>query len=201
MIAIVDFGAGNLRSVQKACEHLGIKVKVTSLAADLKKAEKIVFPGVGHFAAAVVELKKRKLFEALIEEAKKDKPLLGICVGMQLLFEGSAEAPGVKGLGLIKGFVPKFNGKKVIVPHMGWNSINLKLKNKLFYGIKNNSYFYFAHSFYCVPKGDVALASTGYGIDFVSSVNQGKIWGVQFHPEKSQALGLKVLKNFLTLCE
>jgi glutamine amidotransferase len=201
MIVIVDYGAGNLRSVQKACEHLKIKVKVTDLPADIKKAEKIVFPGVGHFAAAVKELKKRKLFDTLIDEANKNKPLLGICVGMQLLFEGSAEAPGIAGLGLIKGFVPKFNEKKVIVPHMGWNSIDFKAKNKLFSGIKNNSYFYFAHSFYCAPKEEVTLSRTDYDNGFVSSVNKGKIWGVQFHPEKSQALGLKVLKNFLTLCE
>jgi len=200
MIAIVDYGAGNLRSVQKACEHLKIKVKVTDLPADLKKAEKIVFPGVGHFAAAVKELKKRKLFDALTDEANKNKPLLGICVGMQLLFEGSAEAPGIAGLGLIKGFVPKFNEKKVIVPHMGWNSIDFKVKNKLFSGIKNNSYFYFAHSFYCAPEENVTLSRTDYDKGFASSVNKGNIWGVQFHPEKSQALGLKVLKNFLTLC-
>ncbi len=221
MIVVVDYGMGNLKSVKNSALSLGRKVKVSGSPTVIKKAKKIVFPGVGHFGRAVGELKKRKLFDLLKKRIEEGIPFLGICLGMHLLLEKSQEAPGVKGLGIIKGEVKKFAGKDLIVPHMGWNQVKIqtidhrlqttdcrqqtldrKIKNKnLFKGIKNNSYFYFAHSYYCKPKEkEVILTTTTYGNEFVSSLHKDNIWAVQFHPEKSQKLGLKVFNNFLEIC-
>ncbi len=203
MIVIIDYGMGNLRNVKKACEFLGSSAKVSDSLSVIKKAKKIIFPGVGNFGEAVRELKKRKIFDTLIEAAESNVPFFGICVGMQLLLEGSDEAPGAKGLGLLKGKVKKFNAKKMIVPHMGWNQVKIKSNadNGLFSNIKDGSYFYFAHSYYCdIKDKKTILATTKYGVDFVSSCNKENIWGVQFHPEKSQKLGLKLFENFLKLC-
>ena len=196
---------GNLRSVQKAGEHLGKNLCVTDSSATIKKAKKIIFPGVGNFKQAVKELKTREIFDVLVARIKEGVPFFGICLGMQLLLETSEEAPGVKGLGVLKGKVRKFNEKKIIVPHMGWNQIQTKdqrPKTKdLFKGIPDKSYFYFAHSYYCdIAEKDAILASTEYGINFSSACCKKNIWGVQFHPEKSQKLGLKLFNNFLTLC-
>jgi len=212
MIAIVDYGMGNLKSVKNSALFLGKKVKVSDSPTVIKKAKKIVFPGVGHFGRAVGELKKRKLFDLLKKRIEEGVPFLGICLGMQLLLEKSQEAPSVKGLGIIKGEVKKFAGKDLIVPHMGWNQTKIQTtdvrhrtsdrKNKnLFKGVKNNSYFYFAHSYYCKPKEkEVVLTTTTYGNEFVSSLHKDNVWAVQFHPEKSQKLGLKVFNNFLKIC-
>lgn len=200
MITIVDYGMGNLGSVQKAVESLGKRAKVTSSPILIKKAEKIIFPGVGHFGKAVSELKKRKIYSVLKEKIDTGTPFLGICLGMHLLLEESEEAPGVGGLGVIKGGVKLFKSKKLIVPHMGWNQIKIKSKKDLFKGVKDNGYFYFAHSYYCKPKESVTLSTTNYGLDFTSSLHKKNVWAVQFHPEKSQAQGLKVLSNFLKLC-
>jgi len=206
MIVIIDYGMGNLRSVEKACEFLGKKVKVSGSASVIKKAKKVIFPGVGNFGEAVKELRKRKIFNTLIQVAEAGVPFFGICVGMQLLLEESEEAPGVKGLGLLKGKVRKFNAKNMIVPHMGWNEVRVqgtgfRDQEKLFKGIKEGSYFYFANSYYCdVKEKNTILAATKYGVEFVSACNKENIWGVQFHPEKSQKLGLKLFSNFLNLC-
>jgi len=212
MIVVVDYGMGNLKSVKNSALFLGKKVKVSSSPAVIKKAKKIVFPGVGHFGRAAGELKKRKLFDLLKKRIEEGIPFLGICLGMQLLLEKSQEAPNVKGLGIIKGEVKKFAGKDLIVPHMGWNQTKIQTtdvrrqtsdrKNKnLFKGVKNNSYFYFAHSYYCKPKEkEVVLTTTTYGNEFVSSLHKDNVWAVQFHPEKSQKLGLKVFNNFLKIC-
>ncbi len=207
MIAIVDYGMGNLKSVENSALFLGKKVKVSSSPVIIKKAERIIFPGVGHFGRAVKELKKRKLFCLLKRRIAEGVPFLGICLGMQLLLEKSQEAPSIKGLGIIKGEVKKFTGKKLIVPHMGWNQIILNKKSKqskdrtLFKGIKDGSYFYFAHSYYCKPrKSKVILAATSYGGKFASALHKDNVWAVQFHPEKSQKLGLKVFNNFLKIC-
>jgi imidazole glycerol-phosphate synthase subunit HisH len=208
MTVIVDYGMGNLESVKNAASFLGQKTTITSSSKDLLIAEKIIFPGVGHFGKAVAELKKRGLIEILKERINQGVPFLGICLGMQLLFEKSSEAEGVSGLGAIKGEVIKFNDKNLIVPHMGWNQIRKVQSPKskvqsqyknidLFEGGENNSYFYFAHSYFCKPDEDVVLAETFYGKDFVSAVKKKNIWGIQFHPEKSQEKGLKVLDNFL----
>lgn len=201
MVAIVDYGMGNLGSVVKACEHLGVKAKIAVYPEDIIEAKKIVFPGVGNFSAAMKELKKRALIEPLKDAIDRNIPFLGICLGMQLLLEYSEEAPGVKGLGVVKGKVIRFKTNKLIVPHMGWNSAYIMHKDPLYKGIKQGSYFYFANSYYCCPKEKrVALTTTDYGVDFVSSLRQDNVWGVQFHPEKSQNIGMKVFENFLKLC-
>jgi len=199
MIVIVDYGMGNLKSVANACKLLGKPATVSSSPATVKKAKKIIFPGVGHFGQAVKELKTRKLFSLIKDKIAEDIPFLGICLGMQILFEGSQEAPGLGGLGVIKGRVKKFKTKNLIVPHMGWNQIKIK-KAGIFKGIKDGSSFYFVHSYYCEPEErGVIAATTDYGIKFASSINKDNIWAVQFHAEKSQKLGLKVLGNFLKL--
>jgi glutamine amidotransferase len=204
MIVIVDYGMGNLKSVENSALFLGTKVKVSASRAVIKKAGKIIFPGVGNFLRAVKELKKRKLFDLLKARIAEGVPFLGICLGMQLLLERSREAAGVKGLGVIKGEVREFTTKKLIIPHMGWNKIRIKEegeKRKLFRAVKDGSYFYFAHSYYCRPEDKrVVLTTTVYGNEFASSLHKDNIWAVQFHPEKSQALGLKVFNNFLKLC-
>ncbi|MCK9614996.1 MAG: imidazole glycerol phosphate synthase subunit HisH [Candidatus Omnitrophica bacterium] len=206
MIVIIDYGMGNLRNVQKAGEFLGKNLRVTDSPAIIKKAKKIIFPGVGNFKQAVKELKQRKIFDILIDRINEGVPFLGICLGMQLLLELSEEAPGVRGLGVIKGKVKKFDEHKIIVPHMGWNQAQSAKRiahsgKNLFRGIPDKSYFYFAHSYYCdITEKGAALATTEYGINFSSACCKKNIWGVQFHPEKSQKLGLKLFDNFLTLC-
>ena len=214
MIVIVDYGMGNLKSVENSAVFLGKKVKISSSPTIINKAKKIIFPGVGHFSQAVKELKKRKLFDFLRRKIGEDIPFLGICLGMQLLLDKSQEAPGVRGLGIIKGEVKKFIGHKLIIPHMGWNQVEIKDEgkrikeergsekgDKLFKGIKDDSFFYFAHSYYCKPtKKEVVLATTSYRVKFASVLHKENVWAVQFHPEKSQKLGLKVLNNFLNIC-
>lgn len=217
MIVIIDYGMGNLKSVENSALFLGERVKISDSPNMVKKAKKIIFPGVGHFGRAVKELKKRNLFNLLRQRIGEGVPFLGICLGMQLLLEKSQEAAGVKGLGVIKGEVKRFSAEKLIVPHMGWNQVKIKPayqnlgagKDKgrgkeegmLFRGVKAESYFYFAHSYYCKPKqSEVILSTTTYGDEFVSSLHKNNIWAVQFHPEKSQKLGLKVFNNFLKLC-
>ncbi|MDD5069906.1 MAG: imidazole glycerol phosphate synthase subunit HisH [Candidatus Omnitrophica bacterium] len=203
MIAIVDYGMGNLCSVNKAVALFRNDCLITDSPDKIGRASKIILPGVGHFGKSVKELKKRKLFTLIQEKIKEGTPFFGICVGMQLLFSESEEAPGVLGLAAIKGRVKRFNGR-LAVPHMGWNQARkegLAKKRQLFKGIKDKTFFYFAHSFYCQPDcSEVILTTTDYGVKFVSSLNQDNVWGIQFHPEKSQSEGLKVLNNFLNLC-
>jgi len=206
MIVIVDYGMGNLRSVEKAGQFLGKTLRVTSSAALIQKAKKIIFPGVGHFGQAVKELKRRKIFDVLIKQIKKGVPFLGICLGMQLLLEESQEAPSVKGLAVLKGKVKKFRKKGLIVPQMGWNNVKIRSekskakKDNIFKGIKDGSMFYFAQSYYCQPQDKkVVFTTTDYGIEYASSLHKDNIWAVQFHPEKSQSLGLEVFNNFLKL--
>ncbi len=206
MIAIVDYGMGNLKSVENAALTLGVKIKVSDSPKIISQAKKIVFPGVGHFGQTVKELKKRKLIKVLKEKIAQGTPYLGICIGMQVLFDKSQEAPGVKGLGLIKGEVKKFKTKSLIVPHMGWNRVKIqdtrhKVQNKLFKRVKDNSYFYFVHSYYCEPKDkSIISTTTDYGVKFTSSIQKDNVWALQFHLEKSQELGLKLFNNFLKLC-
>ncbi len=203
MIVAVDYGMGNLRSVQKAGEFLGKKIRITDKPATIKKASKIIFPGVGHFGQAVKELKKRKLYDVLKERIDCGVPFLGICLGMQLLFEKSEEAPKAKGLSVLKGTVKLFNKKGLRVPQMGWNQVNIKeepVKGSLFKGVKDKSYFYFAQSYYCAPKSKKVIAATAnYGLEYAVSVHKDNIYATQFHPEKSQKCGLKVFDNFLKL--
>ena len=196
MIAIVDYGVGNLRSVQKAFEAVGSNVCVTDDPVKIAAAQKIVLPGVGAMGPAMDKLKVLKLIPILKNAVLKNKPFLGICVGFQLLFEQSDEGGNVEGLGFLKGNVKRFNSLKV--PHMGWNQIQVNQKNALlFKGIENLSNVYFCHSYYAAPADETINSTlTDYGVTFTSSIQRGALFGVQFHPEKSQQIGLTILKNF-----
>ncbi|MDP3791034.1 MAG: imidazole glycerol phosphate synthase subunit HisH [Candidatus Omnitrophota bacterium] len=199
MIVVIDYGMGNLHSVRKALEVMGARVKVSSNPEDIKKAEKIVFPGVGSFGEAMKELKLRKLITPIKDAIAQGKPFLGLCLGLQLLFEKSEEAPGVKGLGILRGEVKRFKLKSLKIPHMGWNVIKGHGAGIL-KGVPSGSYMYFVHSYYAAPKNkkDI-LTTTDYGIDFTSGVRKDNVYALQFHPEKSQAVGLKILGNFVRL--
>ena len=199
MIVVVDYGMGNLRSVSKALEHAGTKVKVSDRPEDLKEAKGIVLPGVGAFRDAVRNLKERGLWEGIIEEVNRGKPFLGICLGLQLLFERSYEFGETEGFGFVKGEVVKFElPKEFKIPHMGWNQVYKKKESSLLTGIKEGEFFYFVHSYFVKPEEKSSvLTTTDYGIEFTSAVERENVFGVQFHPEKSQRAGLKLLENFI----
>ena len=205
MIAVIDYGMGNLRSVEKALEVVGAKTIVTSNARDIERCDKLVFPGVGSFGDAMKELKGRRLIGPIKDAIKSGKPFLGLCLGLQLLFEKSEEAPGVKGLGILAGEVKRFRAGALKVPHMGWNNIAYRVERvayskKLLKDVPNDSYMYFVHSYYVKPEDkNVVLTTTDYGVKFTSAVAIDNIYGLQFHPEKSQTVGLKILKNFVRL--
>ena len=203
MIAVVDYGMGNLRSVSKAIEHVGANVKVTRNPQDLKDAKGIVLPGVGAFKDAVRNLKEFGLWEAIIREVEKGKPFLGICLGLQLLFEKSYEFGETEGFGFIEGEVVRFElPKDFKIPHMGWNQVYKKKDSELLKNIKEGEFFYFVHSYYVKPKNkNVVLTETDYGIYFTSSIEKENIFATQFHPEKSQKAGQKLLKNFVNIVE
>ena len=201
MVAIIDYGAGNLSSVKKALDFLGAESEITKDRDKIMAASHIILPGVGSFGDAMDSMNRRGLTETVKEAALSGKPFLGICLGLQLLFESSEESPGVRGLGLLKGKIveiPKDRGLKV--PHIGWNSVSLKQTDGIFKGIDQNSYFYFVHSYYL--KGadeDAVAATTDYGVEIQCAVQQGNLCATQFHPEKSSKTGLQVLKNFLAM--
>ncbi|RPJ57110.1 MAG: imidazole glycerol phosphate synthase subunit HisH, partial [Dehalococcoidia bacterium] len=190
MIAIVDYGMGNLRSVTNAFRRLGGDVAITRDRHAIQDARAVVLPGVGAFGKCVENLKRLELFDFIKDLIMNEKRYLGICLGMQILFESSEEAPGVEGMGAIRGTVPRFTGS-MKVPHMGWNSVEILRENKIFDGIKNNEHFYFVHSYYCRPDEAVTATTTQYGTDFASSVQKGNLFASQFHPEKSQRAGLR----------
>ncbi len=208
MIVVVDYGLGNLKSVAKALTIQGGEVKVTGNPAYLKNAKAIVLPGVGAFKRGIENLRNSGILEVLIKEIEKGKPFLGICLGLQLLFTESREHSLSKGMDIIKGKVGKFKAA-LKIPHMGWNQLVLKKtaagirypeREKIFAGIPDNSYFYFVHSYYVMPEEkDVISAVTFYGEEFTSAVVKDNVIGLQFHPEKSGDLGLKILSNFLKL--
>jgi glutamine amidotransferase len=203
MIAIIDYGMGNIHSVQKALQLSGASTLVTNKPEEISSCEKIVLPGVGAFADAMSELKKQGLIAVLKNEIKNKKPFLGICLGLQLLFTESEEAKGASGLGLLKGKVRKFQQKQGFkIPHMGWNQLKvIKTACPLLKGIADNSYVYFCHSYYPQNQDkEVTAASTDYAGDFTSVIWKDNVYGAQFHPEKSQEAGLKMLKNFVELC-
>lgn len=202
MIAVVDYGAGNLQSIRNALERLDAPYLVASQPQLLAAADGVILPGVGAFRQAMSELNGRGLADGVKRAAKSGKPFLGICIGMQLFFEESEENPGVPGLGLMQGRVVRFRGSDGLkIPHMGWNQVELVRKSKLLSGLPKSPYMYFVHS-YCVQaanRADVAAMSR-YGMDFDAAVEEGLLFGVQFHPEKSGAVGLSVLKKFTELC-
>ena len=198
MIAVIDYGMGNLRSVAKALEAAGAAdVRITSDPKIINQADKIVLPGVGAIKEAMRELRRLGLIKIIKDNIFK-KPFLGICLGLQLLFSESEEGGKVKGLGIFPGIVRRFPDK-LKVPHMGWNQIKVK-KGKILKNIPKNAYFYFCHSYYVVPKDKgLIAAATDYGKEFVSAIAKDNLFACQFHPEKSQASGLRLLKNFVKI--
>lgn len=194
-IAILDYGVGNLRSVQKGLEHQGADAFITEKIEALRDSDAVILPGVGAFADAMARLGP---FEAELKAQAMEKPLLGICLGMQLLFQESEEGGLHRGLGLLEGKVARLPpGLKI--PHMGWNSLALAGKSPLLRGIKSGEEFYFVHSYYARSLPEVVLATTEYGLEIPAVVARGRIFGVQFHPEKSGGAGLTILKNFVSL--
>ena len=200
-LTIIDYGMGNLRSVQKAFEAAGAQsAAITDDPARVKSANKLVLPGVGAMAPAMEKLEKLGMVPAIKAHAQAGKPFLGICLGLQLLFDESDEGGRVKGLGLLKGRVTRFTGT-IKVPHMGWNELTFTDAGKpLFAGLGSNPFAYFCHSYFVVPADNaVSAAMTTYGKEFSAAVHRDNIWGVQFHPEKSQETGLRILKNFVDM--
>ena len=199
MIAIIDYGAGNLQSVKNALDYLKVDSIITSNARDIIKAKKVIFPGVGSFGDGIRALYELDLVDPIMKVIEDNKPFLGICLGMEVLFEKSEESPGVEGLGIFGGRVKKFKGS-LKIPHIGWNQIKIQKESAILEGIPDNSFFYFVHSYYAEPKDkEIALAKTDYGGEFVSAVEKGNIFALQFHPERSGDIGLSILKNFARL--
>ena len=200
MIAIIDYDAGNLKSVEKALQYLGEDVKITSDANEILGADKIILPGVGAFGDAMEKLNTRGLSEVIREAVKRKIPLLGICLGLQLLFEASEESPGVDGLSVLKGKIVRIPDKEGFkVPHIGWNSLKINPESKLFAGIPEDSYVYFVHSYYLAAEEPIVAATTDYVVDIHAAVEKEHVFACQFHPEKSGDIGLKLLKNFATM--
>jgi glutamine amidotransferase len=205
LIAIIDYGMGNLRSVQKGFEAVGVEAIVTSDSKKILSARSVVLPGVGAFKACMDNLEKFDLIDTVKKSVQSGKPFLGICLGLQLLFSQAEEFGSVSGLDILKGKVVGFKDAPnsvdpLKIPHMGWNNVEVKPSQPLFDSVPNQSYFYFVHSYYVVPEDKATIATTtNYGVDFVSGIHFENIHAFQFHPEKSQQLGLTVLKNFSRL--
>lgn len=204
MIAVVDYGMGNLRSVSKAFQTQGYEVVVTRDPDKIENASGLVLPGVGAFGDCVRNLNESGLTDTIKEYINSGRPFLGICLGLQVLFEQSEESPGAKGFGLIKGKVvrfPDFSKEGLKVPHMGWNRISIRKESGVLKDIPEGSRFYFVHSYYPKPDDDeVTAVKTDYGLEFTSAVQVGNVFASQFHPEKSSYLGLRILRNFSALC-
>ena len=195
MIAIFDYGAGNLRSVQNTLEEIGCAYSLVRDAAGLRSAAKILLPGVGHFGQMMRALDAMEVRDALIERIAAGVPFLGICLGLQALFDASEEAPEVRGLGVFEGIVRRFPAH-ARVPHMGWNELELRGESKLLRGFGARPFVYFAHSYYS-PEGDYASAVCAYEVPYTAALEVGSVYGVQFHPEKSGAVGLAIVRNFV----
>ena len=196
MIAVVDYGMGNLRSVQKAFEHVGAKAVIVDRPGDIDDAERVVLPGVGAFGDAMNNLRTAGLIAPIIRAISEGRPFLGICLGLQLMFAESEEMGRHRGLDILPGKVKRFpEGQRV--PQIGWNEVRIQRETALLDGVPDRSYFYFVHSFFVASERDEDVVGvTGYGIDYASIAGNGRAFGVQFHPEKSQDAGLKILKNF-----
>lgn len=202
MLAVIDYGAGNLRSVLHALKHLRVAdMRLVRRSDQLEGAEKIILPGVGAFGACMAQMHRQDLVEPLKDALAAGVPYLGICVGMQMLFEVGEEMGEHAGLGVLGGRVvrfPHFVDRKV--PHMGWNRLNIRRESDLLHGLGEDNFVYFVHSYYCAPTdGDIVVASVDYGVEFAAFLQSGNIYGVQFHPEKSQNIGLRILSNFLRI--
>ena len=201
MVAIIDYDAGNIKSVQKAIEYLGEEVITTRDAEVILNASRVILPGVGAFGDAMEKLHKYNLVDVIREVVKREIPFLGICLGLQLLFETSDETPGVQGLGILKGKIKRIpDHGELKIPHIGWNSLSFPNKGRLYEGISQESYVYFVHSYYLDAEDkDIVVATTEYGTTIHASVEQGNVFACQFHPEKSSSVGLKILDNFLKI--
>ena len=202
-VIVVDYGMGNLRSVAKALETVGIDVKVSSKKQDIKDAKALVVPGVGAFGDAIKNLDKLGLIDEIVKSVESGKPYFGICLGLQILYEYGYEFGKHRGLGILKGDVVRFENKKGFkIPHMGWNQIWKKNNKEMYKDIKDGEFFYFVHSFYVRPTDNTTISSTtDYINEFCSAVEKDNIWAVQYHPEKSQKAGLKLLENFKKFTE
>jgi imidazole glycerol-phosphate synthase subunit HisH len=197
VIGLLDYGLSNIRNVQKAFEHLGVATRLIDEPAGMAGVDKLVLPGVGAFAAGMAGLRDRGLTEPIRAAVQAGIPFLGICLGMQLLFESSAESPGVAGLGLLPGVVKRFDDTAVRVPHMGWNQLTINQASPLLRGVPDGAYAYFVHSYYCEPTDPaLMLALADYHQPFAAIAGRDQFYGIQFHPEKSQAVGLQILRNF-----
>lgn len=201
MIAIIDYDAGNLKSVEKALFHLGEEALITRDKTELLRADKVILPGVGQFGDAMEKLHHYQLVEVIREIVEKKTPFLGICLGMQVLFERSDECKGVEGLSILKGDILRIpSGENVKIPHMGWNSLTIKEGAKLYQGLDQQAFVYFVHSYYLRAQNpDIVAATTQYSTLIHASVEQDNVYGCQFHPEKSGETGLRLLKNFAGL--
>ena len=200
MIAIIDYDAGNVKSVQKALAYLHEDTILTRDPKQLLAAEKVILPGVGAFGDAMGKLKEYGLIDVISEIVDKNTPFLGICLGLQLLFDSSEESPGVEGLKILPGKIlriPSAEGLKI--PHIGWNSLSFPQKGRLFEGFSREPYVYFVHSYYLKAEEDIVTARTEYGVSIDASVEKGNLFACQFHPEKSSEAGLKILENFVRL--
>ena len=197
MIVLIDYGVGNLYSVAKALSFVGGDVKISSAAADIRRADKIILPGVGAFGDCMKNLEATGLISTIKREVSLGKPLLGICVGLQILFAGSEESPTVEGLKIFSGRVKKIQAGDLKIPHMGWNSVKFG-ESKLFAGLSGEPYFYFVHSYHAAPSDKkIISATTTYGEEVTAAIEYENIFATQFHPEKSGDVGLRVLKNFI----
>jgi imidazole glycerol-phosphate synthase subunit HisH len=197
VIAVLDYGIGNLRSAEKALQHLGVDAALTTDPDVARRASGVVLPGVGAFGRCMEQLRESGLERVVHEAVDAGKPFLGICVGMQMLFDASEESPGTKGLGIIPGEVRRLTVTSERLPHMGWNTLKIRTGSKLFDGIEDGSWLYFVHSYAPVPEDEAVIAATTeYGGTVVAAVEQGALWATQFHPEKSAANGLRLLRNF-----
>lgn len=198
MIAIIDYGAGNIQSVNKALKHIGCDAFITRDKEQILKADGAVLPGVGSFGDTMDTMNSFDIKDTVIEYTKSGKPFLGICLGLQLLFPESEESPGAKGLGIFDGTITKIpSGEGLKIPHIGWNSLDIKKTDGLFKGIDQNSYVYFVHSYFLnATDKNIVSAQTEYGVRIDAAVEKGNIFATQFHPEKSGETGLKILKNF-----
>ena len=201
MISIIDYGLGNLKSVHKALNSLGFTSKITSSIKDINNCNGIIFPGVGSFGDCMKELDKRGLINSLKKSISSGKPFMGICLGLQILFERSEESPNVEGLSILKGEISKIKfDKDLKVPHMGWNKINIIKDSSILQGINSDTWMYFVHSFKFNNDLKITDSVSSYGEIFSASINKDNIFATQFHPEKSSKIGLTILKNFADLC-
>lgn len=203
MTAIIDYDAGNIKNVEKALHYLGDEAVTTRDKNIILRADRVILPGVGAFGSAMQQLKKYELDKVIYEVIQQHKPFLGICLGLQLLFEGSEESEGIEGLGILKGNIVKIPDRPGLkIPHIGWNSLSLRNQGRLFAGIADHTYVYFVHSYYLIAENEqIVKAVTDYGVNIHASVEQDNLFACQFHPEKSSVAGLKMLQNFMKLQE